>query len=102
MWEQAFPRDPAQQERRRKRLPQELVVGANPTECLVRTPASVVEIRRLELRYRIVGQRIALRLQIDVIEPRRILPEDLRFVFFGDLLVAEFLAHLVADLESLE
>src|SRR5262245_38491125 len=46
--------------------------------------------------------RFALSFDIDLVNPRRVQPEDLGFDFGGEFLVAEFFCHFVADLEASE
>ena len=63
-----------------------LIVGAHPTECLVRTLAAVLEVRRLQPRKRIGRQRIAFRIHVEAVNLGCIQPEDLLLVFLGDKL----------------
>src|SRR5258708_20422927 len=79
-----------------------LIVGAHPAERLVRTLAAVIEIRGFQARERVGRQRVAFGFDVDIVNLRRIKPEDLLFIFLGDLLIPDLLTHLVRDLEALE
>src|ERR1051325_3479579 len=82
--------------------PVDLVVGAHPAVSGVATLAAVFNVSGLQAVERVSRQGVAFGFHIDLVEPRRVQSEYLCFVFFGDFLVAELLAHLVADLEALK
>src|SRR5262249_26672670 len=81
-----------------------LIARAHPALRVVSRISSDLFIRilaLLEALDRVIRQRVKLRLRIDLIQLCRVQAEDVRLILLRQLLVAELLAQLVADLEAL-
>src|SRR2546423_1686202 len=83
-------------------VPESLIVGSQPAISRIAALPASFEVSSLQLLQPVSRERIASGFDINVVDPGRVEAEDLRLVFFGDLSVAELLAHLIADLEPLE
>src|SRR5262245_4527435 len=75
---------------------------AHPAVSRVAALTAAIQVGQFQLLKPVGRHGIAFGLHVDVVELRGVQPEDLGLVFFGELLVAELLAELVADLEPLE
>src|SRR5262249_21872005 len=79
-----------------------LIGRAHPAVSGVAALTAAIQVGKFQLLKPVGSHGVAFGLHVDVVELRGVQPEDLGLVFFGELLVAELLAELVADLEPLE
>src|SRR5262249_4046299 len=69
--------------------PASLLVRSPPAVSHIAALAASVNVGGLHLGQSVRRQGLTLRLDVNFVEPRRVQPEYLRFVFFADLLVPE-------------
>src|SRR5215813_14498832 len=72
---------------------------ANPAVSRIAALTAAIQIGQFQLLKPVGRHGFTFGLHVDVVELRGVQREDPGLVFFGKLLVAEFVAELVADLE---
>src|SRR5262245_30960193 len=70
---------------------------ANPAVSRIAALTAAIHVGQFQLLKPVGRHGVTFGLHVDIVELRGVEPEDLGLVFFGELLVAELLAELVAD-----